>query len=66
MAEPAPQQLARLQSEVQSLEAQIQGKLAAPKDLSLVTPIPKWGGTEKALPLNEFFDAIEGSAHVGN
>jgi hypothetical protein len=36
------------------------------KDLSLVGLIPKWSGTEKAAPLSEFFEAIEGTARLGN
>lgn len=38
----------------------------AAKDMSLVSLIPKWSGTEKATPLHEFFEAIEGIAKVGN
>jgi hypothetical protein len=34
--------------------------------MSLVGLIPKWPGTEKATPLAEFFEAIEGTARIGN
>ena len=36
------------------------------KDLSLVSLAPKWSGGESAPPFQEFFDAIEGSAAIGN
>jgi len=39
---------------------------AASKDLSLVSLVLKWSGGETALPINEFFDIIEGSAAIGN
>jgi hypothetical protein len=38
----------------------------APKDMSLVTLVPKWSGTETAIPITRFFDAIEGAASMGN
>ena len=34
--------------------------------MSLVSLIPKWSGTDKAIPLQEFFEAIDGSAKLGN
>jgi len=34
--------------------------------LSLVALVPKWGGTDKAAPLKEFFDTIESTARIGN
>ena len=40
-------------------------RLAA-KDLSLVTLVPKWGGTDKSIPLAEFLDSIDGTANIGN
>ena len=36
------------------------------KDLSLVSLVPKWSGGETALPINEFFEILEGSAAIGN
>jgi hypothetical protein len=39
---------------------------AVAKDLSLVSLVPKWSGGETALPINEFFKIIEGSAAIGN
>jgi hypothetical protein len=69
MAEQVAQQMARLKLEVQSLQAQLQARPTVTKDLSLVSLIPKWAGNDKAVPpppLHEFFEAIEGSALVGN
>src|SRR5215510_9760964 len=39
---------------------------SATKDLSLVTLVPKWGGTDKSSPLEEFLDVIDGTAKIGN
>jgi len=36
------------------------------KDLSLVSLVPKWSGSVTALPIQEFFEIIEGSAKIGN
>jgi hypothetical protein len=33
---------------------------SAPKDLLLVALVPKWSGTETAIPLNEFFKLLRG------
>ena len=35
------------------------------KDLSLISLVPKWPGLESAVPLEEFFASIEGSAQIG-
>jgi len=35
-------------------------------DLSLVSSVPKWSGSDTALPIQEFFEIIEGSARIGN
>ena len=48
------------------MQAQLQARTTATKDLSLVSLITKWAGSDKAVPLHEFFVAIEGSARVGN
>jgi hypothetical protein len=66
MVESVEQQMERLQQQLQNLHAQLQLRQPATKDLSLVSLIPKWAGNEKAAPLQEFFNAIEGSAKVGN
>ena len=28
--------------------------------------VPKWSGTDKAVPLHEFFEILESTARVGN
>jgi hypothetical protein len=60
------QQTARLQAEVHNLQAQLVAMPTATKDMSLVSLIPKWSGTDKATPLHEFLEAIDGTAKVGN
>ena len=65
---------ARLQAELAETKADIQrrierfsiGKPTVHKDLSLISLVPKWSGSESAVPLEEFFSSIEGSARVGN
>jgi hypothetical protein len=66
MAESATLQLARLQMEIQNLQAQVQARQAVTKDLSLVLLIPKWSRTDNALPVGKFCTTIKGSARVGN
>jgi hypothetical protein len=41
------------------------GTPTAHKDLSLISLVPKWSGLESAVPLQEFFASIEGSAQIG-
>jgi hypothetical protein len=55
MAEQVAQQMAWLQLEVKSLQAQLQARPTVTKDLSLVSLIPKWARNDKAVPLHEFF-----------
>jgi hypothetical protein len=35
------------------------------KDLSLISLVPKWSGSEMAVPLEEFFSSIKGSDQIG-
>jgi hypothetical protein len=35
------------------------------KDLSLISLVPKWSGSETTVPLEEFISSIEGSAKIG-
>jgi hypothetical protein len=37
-----------------------------PKDMSLVSLIPKWSGTPSATPLVEFLETIEATGKMGN
>ena len=55
MVETVAQQMARLQLEVQNLQAQLHTRTPITKDFSLVALVPKWSGTDKAVPLHEFF-----------
>ena len=48
------------------LQAQSQARTPITKDLSLVALVPKWSGTEKAIPLHEFFETIECAGCLGN
>jgi hypothetical protein len=70
MVEATQQQLARLQLEVQALQAQLRAGAELPgatltKDLSLVSLVPKWAGTPKTAPLSEFIEAVETAARIG-
>jgi hypothetical protein len=66
MAVAEADQMSRLQAEIQNLQAQLQMRPPVTKDLSLVTMVPKWSGTDKAVPLHEFFEILESTARVGN
>jgi hypothetical protein len=66
MVEGIAKQLTKLELEVQSLQAQIQGRVSGTKDLSVVSLVPKWSGAEKGTPLNEFLEAVERAAWSGN
>ena len=35
------------------------------KDLSMISMIPKWSGSEAEVPLEEFFSCVEGAASIG-
>jgi hypothetical protein len=64
---------ARLQAELAESKAEIQrlrehismGTPTVHKDLSLISLIAKWSGLESGVPLEEFFESIEGSALIG-
>ena len=58
MAEAVAQRMARLQLEVQNLQAQLYTRTPFTKDLSLVALVPKWSGTDKVVRLHEFFETI--------
>ena len=61
------QQIESLQVQLANLQTQINaGRPTAPKDLSLVSLIPKWAGTEKCMSAHEFFETVENTAKVGN
>jgi hypothetical protein len=58
--------MSRLQAEIQNLQAQLQTRPPVTKDLSLVGMVPKWSGTDKAVPPYEFLEILESTALVGN
>jgi hypothetical protein len=66
MAVASADQMSRLQAEIQNLQAQLQRRPQVTKDLSLVGMVPKWSGTDKAVPVHEFFEILESTARVGN
>jgi hypothetical protein len=62
---------AQLQRELDESKLEIQRlrmSLGAPtvhKDLTLLSLIPKWSGTESSIPLEEFISALEAFARIG-
>jgi hypothetical protein len=58
--------MSRLQAQIHNLQAQLQTRPPVTKDLSLVGMVPKWSGTDKAVPLYEFFEILENTARDGN
>ena len=58
MAENLQKIVESLQAEVRNLRAQVSsGRSTTAKDLSLVSLIPKWSGTEKSVSVEEFFES---------
>jgi len=56
-------ELSEAQMEIQRLRDRLAtAHPTAHKDLSLVSLVPKWSGSESAISLEEFFSSIEGSA----
>jgi hypothetical protein len=66
MVEEIAKQLSKLQLEVQNLQAQIQVRAPGIKDMSVVSLVPKWSGADKGIPSNEFLEAVERAAWLGN
>jgi hypothetical protein len=59
MAEKLQKLVESLQAEISNLRAQVtSGRPTAPKDLSLISLIPKWSGTEKSVNVKEFFEIV--------
>jgi hypothetical protein len=65
---------AKLQAELEQSKAQIfrlrermsVGLPTIHKDLSLIFLIPKWSGSESAVPLEEFLASVDSAAMIGN
>jgi len=59
-------ELAEAKTEVQRLRERMSiGTHAVHKDLSLITLVPKWSGSNSAVPLEEFFSIIDSAARIG-
>ena len=59
-------ELAETKAELQRLKERISvGSLTVHKDLSLISLIPKWSGSETGIPLEEFLSNIESSSRMG-
>jgi hypothetical protein len=67
MQEPSLQaQLAESKAEVARLRDRLfVGVPTVHKDLSLVSLVPRWTGTESASPLEEFLNSIDSAAELG-
>ena len=67
MAESLQKVVEDLQPEINNLQAQVNSRRpTAQKDLSLISLIPKWSGTENSVRVKEFFESVELVATIGN
>jgi len=67
MAESLEKSVENLQAEISNLRTQVSsGRPTSLKNLSLISLIPKWSGTEKSVSVKEFFESVESSAIIGN
>jgi hypothetical protein len=66
MPEALARQVAKLQVEVQDLLARLLAKSLGARDTSLISFIPKWTVKDKGVPLDEFLEAVEMAARLGN
>ena len=60
------QRVPQARTPTQNAPADVPLVRAKAKDLSLVSLVPKWSGSDIALPIQEFFEIIEDSAKIGN
>jgi hypothetical protein len=58
MAEASSDQMSRLQAQLPNVQAQLQRRPPVTNDLSLEGMVPNWSGTDKAVPLHEFFEIL--------
>ena len=59
-------ELADTKAELQHLKERISvGTPTVHEDLSLISLIPKWSGSETGIPLHEFLSSIESSGRMG-
>jgi hypothetical protein len=67
MAEGFQKLVEGLQAEIASLRLQVSsGRPTVAKDLSLISQVPRWAGTEKSVSVDEFFELVESVARIGN
>jgi len=60
-------ELAQTRLELQQLKERMEtGAVTVHKDLSLVSLIPKWSGSDSTISLEEFFSGIESSVKIAN
>jgi len=66
MAEGLQKLVENLQVEINNLRSKVtSSRPTAPKDLSLISLIPRWSGTEKSVSVKEFFELVELSVRIG-
>jgi len=59
-------ELTETKAEVQCLSERMSlGTPSVHNGLSLITLVPKWSGTNSAVPLEEFFSSIDSGARIG-
>ena len=59
MAESLQKLVESLQAEISNMRAQVSSsRPTVTKDLSLISLIPKWSGTEKSVSVKEFFEIV--------
>ena len=67
MADRLQAELAQMRLELQQLKERMEtGAVTVHKDLSLVSLIPKWSGSDSTISLEEFFSSIESSGKIAN
>jgi len=67
MADRLQAELAQTRLELQQPKERMEtGAVTVHKDLSLVSLIPKWSGSDSTISLEEFFSSIESSAKITN
>jgi hypothetical protein len=60
-------ELAESKAEILRLRESLQAVIpVVHKDSSLISLVPKWTGTESAIPLDEFLASIDGAARIGH
>jgi hypothetical protein len=65
MAENLQKLVEILQAEVRNLRAQVSSsRPTTAKELSLVSLLPKWSGTEKSVSVEDFFESVESSSRI--